>query len=140
MARRIGKLGLVNYRTHPTNSQYKVFSFNTVEESDLFKSELEKEKIWFEYDTEVINEGKGYISGSETISLVHLYGVYKHDFNKAQKANFRVAAKFRDPMIKSSLLRYTLLIFFAGMLTLAIVGYVKNQQTLNEKTEQVQED
>lgn len=140
MARRIGKLGLVNYRTHPTNTQYKVFSFNTEAESDLFRSELEKEGIWFEYDTEEINEGKGYISGSETITTVHLYGVYKNDFNRAQQANFRVSAKFRDPMIKSSLLRYTLLIFFASMLTLAIVGYVKNQQILDQKTEELQQD
>ena len=71
---------------------------------------------------------------------MHLYGVYKNDFNRAQQANFRVSAKFRDPMIKSSLLRYTLLIFFASMLTLAIVGYVKNQQILDQKTEELQQD
>lgn len=126
MGRRIGILGLVNYRTHPTDKRYKIFSFYTQAEADLFTKELTERKIWFEYDTEVLKE-----------STVYLFGVNNGDFNRAQKANFAVSAVHRNPIIKSKLLRIMLMTLFLSLLTLAIVGYVKNMNKLQEKTEQL---
>ena len=129
MGRRIGTLGLVNYRTHPTDNRYKVFSFYKQEEADQFKDELENRKVWFEYDTEEVKEG-----------TVHLFGVNNSDFNRAQKANFAVSAVHRNHIIKNKFLRITLMTLFLSLLTLAIVGYVKNMNKLEEKTEQLENE
>lgn len=129
MGRRIGFLGLVNYRNHPADNRYKIFSFYSKAEADLFQSELEERKIWFEANTDELKEG-----------TVFLFGVDNSDFNRAQKANFVVSAKYRNPIIKNKFLRIALMSLFFGLLTLAIVGYVKNQQILKEKTEQLENE
>jgi hypothetical protein len=128
MGRRIGILGLVNYRVHPTNRNYRVFSFNTEAEADMFQEELENRNIWFERDTEEIKEG-----------IIHLFGVEKGDYNNAMNANYAVSAKHRKPMIKNKFLRITLITLTATMITLGVIGYVKKMQMLEEKTEQLSE-
>ena len=127
MGKRIGVLGLVNYRTHPTDNRYKVFSFYSEGEAEMFKIELKERNVWFEYDTDVVDE-----------DIVHLFGVNNSDFNRAQKANFAVSAKYRNPIIKNRILRIGLMTIFLSLLTLGIVGYVKNMNKLNEKTQQLE--
>ena len=129
MGRRIGLWGLVNYAKHPTNANYHVFSFNSKEEADLMEVELEKREIWFESDSEEIKAG-----------VIYLIGVEKRDFREAMNANFAVSAKHRDPLIKNKFLRYTLIILTISMVTLGIIGYVKNMQMLKEKTEQLEKE
>lgn len=128
MGRRIGILGLVNYRVHPTNQNYRVFSFNSVEEADTFDQLLTEQNIWFERDTEEIKEG-----------TIHLFGVEKMDYKKAMNANYAVSAKHRKPMIKNKILRYSLISLTLFLVTLGIIGYVKKMQMLEEKTEQISE-
>lgn len=129
MGRRIGFLGLVNYRVHPTDNRYKIFSFYSKAEADMFKSELDERKIWYEADSNEVNDG-----------TVYLFGINNSDFNRVQKANFAVSAKYRNPIIKNKFLRIALMTLFFSLLTLAIVGYVKNQQILKEKTEQLENE
>jgi hypothetical protein len=140
MGRRIGTLGLVNYRDHPTNRKYKVFSFYTEHEAESFKAELNHRNIWFEYDTEQIRNRYPNLPGAVEFETVHLFGVKDIHFKKAQRANYMVSAKHRKPIIKYRILRYALLAVFFGTLTLGIVGYVKNQQKLKEKTEELQNE
>lgn len=129
MGRRIGFLGLVNYKVHPTDNRYKIFSFYTEAEADMFQTELETRKIWFEANSETLKD-----------STVYLFGVNNSDFNRAQKANFAVSAKYRNPIIKNKFLRIALMTLFFGLLTIAVIGYVKNQQILEEKTKQLENE
>lgn len=129
MGRRIGVLGLVNYKTHPSDNRYKVFSFYSQKEADLFKLELDKRNVSFETDTDEVKD--------ETI---YLFAISNRDFNRAQKANFVVSANHRKPIINNKYLRYSLLFFFAAVLTLGIIGYVYKMNILDKKTEQLNEE
>lgn len=126
MGRRVGFLGLVNYRQHPGNDQYRIFSFNTTKEADAFEEELTKREIWFERDEEEIKGG-----------TLYLFGVHHSDFKEAQQGNFAVSAKHREPIIKNKILRYGFVIFFFSSLTIAIIGYFKSQQLLEEKNKEL---
>ncbi|UKN01450.1 hypothetical protein K6119_17125 [Paracrocinitomix mangrovi] len=129
MGARIGTLGLVNYRKHPEQERFRVFAFGSEEEADMFQTELEKRNIWFERGTEEAKQGQ-----------VYLFGVDKSDFKQAMQANYAVAAKHRDPMIKNKFLRYALVILTASLVTLGLIGYVKNMNKLKEETEKIQQD
>ncbi len=127
MGRRIGTLGLVNYKDHPTDNRYKVFNFNTKAEADYFEQLLKEKNIWYEKDEEEV-EDKGVInlvpSEGKTINM-YLFAIKQRDFDKVQKINYLVSAKFRQPTIKNKYLRIGLLIFFFLVLILGIIGYLK---------------
>ncbi|MCC7454207.1 MAG: hypothetical protein IT222_08590 [Crocinitomix sp.] len=112
MGKRIGVLGLVNYRTHPTNKNYTVFNFVTKEQADIFENELIQRKIWFEKDVEEHNN-----------DLIYLFAVKQSDDGKAKLANYVVSGKTRNFMIKNVVFRYALVIFFIAIITLAVIGY-----------------
>ncbi len=114
MGKRIGRWGLVNYAEHPTNKAYRLFNFNSQVEADLFEEILTKEKIWFEKDVE-----------DHQNEPLYLFAVNERDFSKAQNANFMVSAKTRSFLIPNAIFRYALVLFFLGLLTLAIIGYLK---------------
>jgi hypothetical protein len=120
MGRKIGTFGLVNFRRHPEDKNYIVFNFNTVEEADLFESELEKHKIWFEKTTERVSEnGFNY-------ETVYLFAVREGNLDEVTRANAKVHATFKKPIFQNKLLRYALLLVFAALIAVAIIGYVKN--------------
>lgn len=129
MGRRVGVLGLVNYRKHPSNENYHIFSFNSEAEQKMMEDELRKRKIWFESGSEEIKGG-----------IIYLVGVQKRTFKEAMNANYAVSARHRNPMIKNKLLRYSLVILTLSLVTLGLIGYVKNMQKLNEKTEQLERE
>ena len=130
MGRRIGGMGLVNYKDHPKDNRYKVFNFNSIEEADYFEDLLKKDKIDFERAEEEV----------ESLSTIHftlkhevdkkgimyLFAVPQNDLKKAFKANYLVTAKYREFSIKNSLLRYSLIIFFLAIVAFAAVGYIKS--------------
>jgi len=129
MGRKIGGLGLVNFKDHPSDNRYKVFNFNTKEEAVFFEELLTKENIEFEKDEQELDslstlhftvrhevEKKG---------TMYLYAVGQRDLKKVHKMNYKVNAKFRDNMIKNPLLRYGLVLFFLALLSFAIFGYIK---------------
>lgn len=112
-------LGLVNYTKHPSNSDYVVFRFADKDRADSFEQALNEKKIWFERDQE---QGRQ--------RTFYLFGLHKSDFKVAQQLNYQVEGKHKKPLISFSPLRYFVVIFGLTMLTLAIVGYCKQQQKL----------
>ena len=129
MGRRIGALGLVNYKNHPADNRYKIFAFYKDHEAELFAKTLDEFNLKYEKDTDTVK--------NETI---YLFAIGQKDFHKAQRANFRVSAKFRKPIIKNSFLRYALLLFVLGAIIIATVGYVKNMNILEKKTEELEQN
>ncbi len=129
MGRRIGILGLVNYKDHPTDNRYKVFNFNTKVEADYFEQLLNEKKIWFEKDEEKV-EDKAVInlipSEGKTINM-YLFAIKQRDFEKVQRINYLVSAKFRQPTIKNKYLRVGLLIFLFFVLIIGVIGYLKSK-------------
>jgi hypothetical protein len=115
MGKRIGNFNLVNYKDHPTNDVYKILNFNTKEEADLFELKLNEANLFYEKDTET-HQG----------DLLYLFAVKNRDFEMVQRINFRVHATFREPMIKNKFARYSLVLFFIFLMTLAIIGYLKS--------------
>ena len=129
MGRKIGGLGLVNFKDHPSDNRYKIFNFNTKAEADYFEDLLTKDNIEFEKDEQALDslstlhftvrhevEKKG---------IMYLYAVGQRDLKTVHNMNYMVSAKFRHNMIKSPILRYGLVLFFIAVLGFAIVGYVK---------------
>ncbi len=116
MGKRIGNMGLVNYKDHPTNEMYKILNFNSAEESEMFETLLKEKSLWYEKDTEAYNG-----------STIYLFAVRNRDFDKVQRINFEVTAKFRSPMIKSKIGQYALVGFFLAIIVIALIGYFKSQ-------------
>ncbi|MFT6500833.1 MAG: hypothetical protein ACJASQ_000943 [Crocinitomicaceae bacterium] len=113
-------LGLVNYVQHPSNPEYIVYRFVDPERAASFEKELEAQSIWFEKDIENKRE-KEYI----------LFGVHSRDFKRTDKINFKVEGKHKKPLIPFKGFRYFILIVGLGLLTLAIIGYCKQQEKLS---------
>jgi len=116
MGRRIGRLGLVNYRVHPTEKSYHVFNFYDPAHTAIFEKELNKENVSFEKSDDVI---KG--------ETVYLYAVHDRDYEKATRANYAVSAKTRKMIIPNVILRYALILFFFGAIAFALMGYLNSQ-------------
>lgn len=129
MGRKIGAFGLVNYRRHPENHNIIVFGFNTEKEAEIFESELSKTKTWFEKDSEQTKDG-----------IIFLYAVTESTLDEATRANGVVRRKFKDPLVKNKLLRFSLLLFIGVLLALAILGYVENPDKVRKENEKIQKD
>ena len=117
-------LGLVNYIKHPSNPNYVVFRFADKERATSFCEKLNQEKIWYEEGEEEVR--------SKTFTLI---GIHKNDFKQAEQINFLVEAKHKKPFIPFRYFRYFVLLVGLGMLTLAIVGYCKQQNKLRSYDE-----
>lgn len=113
-------LGLVNYVQHPSDKRYIVYRFADPKRATSFEEELTAAKIWFEKDTE-FKRSREYI----------LFGVHKNDFTKTDKINFKVEGAHKKPLIPFKGFRYFILILGLGLLTLAIIGYCKQQEKLS---------
>lgn len=118
-------LGLVNYVKHPSNPDYIIYRFADSERADSFEAALFNEKIWFEKSSE-----KG------RIKTFILFGVHKSDYDATQRINFQIEAKHKKPFIPHSGLRYLILGISTIVMTLAIVGYCKQQQKLRSYKEE----
>lgn len=112
-------LGLVNYVKHPTNPNYIVYRFPDKNRANSFQFELEQKGIWFERGEEV--------KGNRTFYLI---GIHKNDYKKTVRINYLVEAQHKKPLIPFKVLRYGLLLISGALLTLAIIGYCKQQKTL----------
>jgi hypothetical protein len=130
MGRRIGGFGLVNYKDHPSDNRYKVFNFNSIEESSYFEALLIEANISFEKDEEEVDSLSSLHftirHEVEKKGIMYLYAVNQRDLGKVHKANYMVSAKFRDFSIKNSFFRYSLVLFFLAALGFAIFGYIKS--------------
>jgi hypothetical protein len=108
-------LGFVNYTQHPENPDYVVFRFADVNRANSFRTELQQQKIWFEE----ANEDKKQVTYT-------LFGLHKTDYNKAQKINIAVEAKHKKFLIPGKFFRWFVVLFGITMITLAIIGFIKN--------------
>ena len=120
-------LGLVNYIQHPSNSNYIVYRFADINRANSFEEALIDKKIWFEKSSEQKRSKKYF-----------LFGVHKRDYNETKKINYSIEAKHKKPFIPTRFLRYTLLLFSAIVMLLAIIGYCKQQNKLNRINESSQ--
>lgn len=121
MGRKIGTLGLVNYRRHPSDNNYIVFGFDKKEEALIFEEELTKSKTWFEKDTEETKFG-----------LMYLFAVAESSMDEALAANGIAHLKNKKRTFGSNnILKYFIFIFVSLLIILAIIGYVKNPQNLS---------
>lgn len=112
-------LGLVNYVQHPSNQNYVVYRFVDPDRAASFEKELTAQNIWFEKDHET-KRGREYT----------LFGVHKNDFKLTDKINFKVEGEHKKPLIPFKGFRYFMVLLGLGILTLAIVGYCKQQEKL----------
>lgn len=117
-------LGLVNFVKHPSNPEYIIFRFADPKRAESFELALTEEKIWFEKGSE-----KG------RIKTFILYGVHKSDFEASQRINFDVEARHKKPFIPHFGLRFLILALSTIFMTLAIVGYCKQQSKLSSYNE-----
>ena len=120
-------LGFVNYTQHPENPDYVVFRFADVNRANSFRTELQQQKIWFEE----ANEDKKQVTYT-------LFGLHKTDYNKAQKINIAVEAKHKKFLIPGKFFRWFVVLFGITMITLAIIGFIKNpnKEETKNNTEQ----
>jgi hypothetical protein len=112
-------LGLVNYTKHPSNSEYVVFRFPDIDRANSFEEYLTKEKIWFERSSEERKQ-----------RTYFLFGLHKTDFKRAERLNVVVEGRHKKPLIPIAGLRWFVVLFGMAALTLALVGYCKQQQKL----------
>lgn len=129
MGKRIGAFGLVNYRRHPKDQNYLVFNFNSLSEAEIFERELNKSKVRFEKDQEEV-EG----------AIMYLFAVQETNLDEALAANGIVAIANKRPLLKNKFLRYFILFFIGILLTLAVVGYVKNPTKMKRDVENIPSD
>lgn len=112
-------LGLVNYTRHPSDSNYVVFRFPDVDRANSFEEYLVRENIWFERSSEDHKQRTYY-----------LFGLHKNDFKRAERINLLVEGKHKKPFIPIAGLRWLIVLFGMTAITLAVVGYCKQQQKL----------
>lgn len=105
-------LNVTNYSDHPSRHGYTIFRFYEKERAAYFEQLLNEETIWFETDID-----------NESVKTTYFFGVKNSDFKKVQNKNFLVNAKYREPFIPNSYLRWTVVLFALGAITLSIVGY-----------------
>ena len=56
MGGKVGFMGLVNYKDHPTDNRYVIFNFNTIDEASHFETLLNKDNIHFDICAQEIFE------------------------------------------------------------------------------------
>jgi len=64
--------------------------------------------------------------------------LHKTDYNKAQKINFAVEGKHKKFIIPGKFFRWFVVSFGTTMITLAVIGYIKNpkRESIKSNTEQ----
>ena len=101
---------ITNYFEHPTRPGYYVFRFREKKRSDYFEELLKKDNVWYEFSVD------------EDENELFLFGVKLNDYEKVQKFNYLVSAKYRKKTIPSKYIRMVIYIVALGVLTLAIIG------------------
>lgn len=106
-------LNITNFFDHPTRPGYTVFRFKEKERAVYFRQLLEKEKIWFENDTQ--KEGE---------KTFYFFGVKNGNLKKVNQLNYLVNGRFRKPLIPNAYFRWILFIIAASVMGLALAGYL----------------
>ena len=103
---------LTNYRKHPTDPKYYVFTFDVVEKATFFEHLLIEHKLWFEKFEE------------EDRSRV-MFGVHRNDYKKVLHLNHLTTARYKKPFIPNVYFRWFLIALSFSIVILAFYGYFK---------------
>ncbi|MDB4089542.1 hypothetical protein N9544_07980 [Flavobacteriales bacterium] len=106
---------LPNYDEHPSKSNYMVFTFRNPKMADYFEKELVSRGIQYESDEDDSRRG-----------MIFYFGVKKADKEEVYKLNLITHGKFRKPFFGNLYLRIVLTTILVGLVTLAIIGFIKN--------------
>ncbi|MCB0480320.1 MAG: hypothetical protein KDC83_02765 [Flavobacteriales bacterium] len=108
-------IDLTNYREHPSQKGFQVFHFTKLDQADFFEIKLQESDLFYER----YNEEKG----SHT---VYYFAVKLKDMELVRKLNDVTIGKFRSPFIASTPVRWLIFAATLVILTLAIIGAIKN--------------
>lgn len=109
---------LTNWYTHPADNRYHVFEFRDVELAQEFEQDLAKAGIAFEKaPVEPTKNGEG---------VLLQFGVHRTVFKEALKVNHMLHGRHRSPFIAHAGLRWAMLLVTAGMLGLALMGWMQS--------------
>ena len=106
---------LPNYDEHPTKSNYMVFTFRDFEMANYFEEELTKRNLFFESSEEVTRH-----------RFMYYYEIKKSDKAEVYQLNLITHGKFRKAYFGNKYLRIILTALLIGLVTLAIIGFIKN--------------
>lgn len=127
---------LSNYKEHPTKTNYLVFSYTKRYSNDYFRLLLENSLIPYEYhedgwsedEYEWFEDYKWYEEDFDIPNLRYMIAVKTTYRKQAVKNNFLAYGKFRKRTISHKGLKYFLLLFFFGLITLAFLGYINSNK------------
>lgn len=106
---------LPNYDEHPSKSNYMVFTFRNFEMANYFENELIERGIFYESSEDETRSG-----------FIYFFGVKKSDKVEVYQLNLITHGKFRKPFFGNKYLRIILTAILMGLVTLAIIGFIKN--------------
>ncbi|MBX7093096.1 MAG: hypothetical protein K1X56_00120 [Flavobacteriales bacterium] len=103
---------ITNYYDHPSDENYIVVHYLKEEQSKLFKSYLEEEKISFEdfVDTDGANP-------------IYLFAIHRRHRRKIEHLNFLTLGKTRSPFVPNKTFRWFLILLFFLIIILSLIGY-----------------
>ena len=101
-----------NWYTHPGDTRYRVFSFNTELHANEFAADLDTSGVTYER----------HVEGDR-----HLFGVHRRDFKQALRLNHLLHGRHRSNFSPDRGLRWGLLIFTGAVLSLAILGFLTSK-------------
>ena len=106
---------LNNYRPHPTNSKYLIFIYHDYNMACNFEDELSEKELYFEKDVSENGPNKRW-----------LYAVKKRDLESVKRCNNIAIGTHRKPFISDPILRYFVIALSVGLMTLALIGFIKS--------------
>jgi hypothetical protein len=92
-----------------------VFTFRNYEMANYFENELKERGIFYESSEDDTRNG-----------FIFYFGVKKADKDEVYKLNLITHGKFRKPFFGNKYLRIVLTAILVGLVTLAIIGFIKN--------------
>ncbi len=111
------RFNLTNYEDHPTNEAYTVFKFFREDEAKHFTDLLNKNKVKFESDKEVMTD-----------KTVYLFGIRKSDLKRVLRLNNLTVGTHREPFVKNQFARWAIVIIGGAIITMAIIGAIMNSK------------
>lgn len=105
-----------HYYEHPTDPNYLIFTLRRKDMAEYFSEQLTKAGIGFETDTDVNPQKK---------KLYH-FAILQSNRKKAMEIFLSTWAKFRKPFFANSVVKTILWVFILSLITLAIIGFIKN--------------
>jgi len=112
------EMRLTNWYTHPADNRYHVFEFRNAEMAEEFERDLVAQGIDFEKaPIERDQSGEG---------VLLQFGIHRAAFKDALRVNHLLHGRHREPFIGHQGLRWAMLLVTAGMIGLALMGWMQS--------------